>query len=383
MSHTYQYPRAALTVYCVVFGYNEDELKVLLIERGLEPFKGKWSLPGGFVRVDETLDDDWSENSWLRCARQLIAGHSNSWNADLPTDQPARVDRMRLSLDGLGIGDALGEMLSYRSEQAEKRIAENDLPGGPWWHTDDTEMAMSVYSVLKSHGYLHQDALAKRFTRRYERQPDRGYGSMTVRQLNALMRGADWRPTAASAFGGQGSMGNGSAMRVAPLGAFYADNLDRCADEATASSVVTHTHPEGVAGAIAIAIGAAVAWDLRLQTYQERPQAFFDAVLEFTPESKVRQGISLASTIPRGTSTSELARTLGNGSLVTAPDTVPLCLWMAAHYSENFTEALGKTISADGDCDTNAAIVGGIVALCVGRAGIPPKWLALREPIQI
>lgn len=42
---------------CVVFGLDEGELKVLLIERALEPFKGKWALPGGFVRVDETLDE--------------------------------------------------------------------------------------------------------------------------------------------------------------------------------------------------------------------------------------------------------------------------------------------------------------------------------------
>ena len=56
MSHTYQYPRPALTVDCVVFGFDEGDLKVLLIERGLEPFKGRWALPGGFVRVEETLD---------------------------------------------------------------------------------------------------------------------------------------------------------------------------------------------------------------------------------------------------------------------------------------------------------------------------------------
>src|SRR3954469_12867913 len=56
MPHTYQYPRAALTVDCVVFGMDDAELKVLLIERGLAPFKGKWALPGGFVRVDETVD---------------------------------------------------------------------------------------------------------------------------------------------------------------------------------------------------------------------------------------------------------------------------------------------------------------------------------------
>src|SRR6266852_8731032 len=57
MPHTYQYPRAALTVDCVVFGFDEGELKVLLIQRALVPFKGKWALPGGFVRVEETLDE--------------------------------------------------------------------------------------------------------------------------------------------------------------------------------------------------------------------------------------------------------------------------------------------------------------------------------------
>lgn len=57
MKHTYQYPRAALTVDCVVFGFDGGDLQVLLIRRGLPPFKDKWSLPGGFVRVEETLDD--------------------------------------------------------------------------------------------------------------------------------------------------------------------------------------------------------------------------------------------------------------------------------------------------------------------------------------
>lgn len=56
MPYTYQYARPALTVDCVVFGFDEGELKVMLIQRDLPPFEGKWALPGGFVRVDETLD---------------------------------------------------------------------------------------------------------------------------------------------------------------------------------------------------------------------------------------------------------------------------------------------------------------------------------------
>ncbi|HET6247006.1 MAG TPA: NUDIX domain-containing protein [Tepidisphaeraceae bacterium] len=57
MPHTYEYPRPSVTVDCVVFGLDDADLKVLLIERGEPPFKGKWALPGGFVRMEESLDE--------------------------------------------------------------------------------------------------------------------------------------------------------------------------------------------------------------------------------------------------------------------------------------------------------------------------------------
>jgi ADP-ribosylglycohydrolase len=329
------------------------------------------------------LGADWIETSWLRCARELLSNHANTWTANPPVDSAARVERMLLSLAGLGLGDALGEMLSYQSHSATKRLAGNDLPGGPWFHTDDTEMAISVCAILKSHGTIHQDALAKRFARRFERDPERGYGKMTRIQMREIMAGAKWRETAANAFGGQGSMGNGGAMRVAPLGAYFADDLERCAEEARASALVTHTHPEGVAGAVAVAVAAATAWQLATETKIDRARRVFETVLRHTPESQVRRGILLASTVPPENPLEEVARALGNGSLVTSPDTVPFCLWMAAHHLGQFVQALGKTISVGGDCDTNAAIVGGIVALGAGRENIPAEWLKAREPIQI
>jgi ADP-ribosylglycohydrolase len=329
------------------------------------------------------IGSDWIETSWLRLVRELLAEHPNTWSASVPDDQAIRIERVRLSLDGLGLGDALGEMLCYQAHDAPSRLAENDLPAGPWFHTDDTEMAISIVAVLKSHGHLHQDALAKRFARRFERDPERGYGKMTRIQMREIMAGAKWRDTAAKAFGGQGSMGNGSAMRVAPLGAYFADNLERCAEEARASSLVTHTHPEGVAGSIAIAVAAATAWQLRGPSQTDYAAQFFSNILRLTPESKVRRGIALASQTPSKIPVRDVAKALGNGSLVTAPDTVPFCLWMAAHHPLNFVDAIGKTISADGDCDTNAAIVGGIVALSAGRQSIPTEWLKAREPIQV
>jgi 8-oxo-dGTP diphosphatase len=56
MSYTYEYPRPAVTVDCVVFGLDEEDLKVLLIRRGLEPYQGRWALPGGFVKMEESLE---------------------------------------------------------------------------------------------------------------------------------------------------------------------------------------------------------------------------------------------------------------------------------------------------------------------------------------
>ena len=57
MPFSYEYARPALAVDCVVFGLDDDDLKVLLIRRDLEPFQGRWALPGGFVHMDETVDE--------------------------------------------------------------------------------------------------------------------------------------------------------------------------------------------------------------------------------------------------------------------------------------------------------------------------------------
>lgn len=57
MPHSYKHPRPALSVDCGVFGVDDAALKVLLIRRGLAPSRGSWALPGGFVRMDETLEE--------------------------------------------------------------------------------------------------------------------------------------------------------------------------------------------------------------------------------------------------------------------------------------------------------------------------------------
>ncbi len=55
--YCYKYPHPAVTTDCVIFGFNGERLQVLLIERGIEPFKGCWAFPGGFLKMDETAEE--------------------------------------------------------------------------------------------------------------------------------------------------------------------------------------------------------------------------------------------------------------------------------------------------------------------------------------
>ena len=64
-----------------------------------------------------------------------------------------------------------------------------------------------------------------------------------------------------------------------------------------------------------------------------------------------------------------------------AQDTVPFTLWVAATHLADYPSAVLACVEAGGDVDTTAAIVGGIVASYTGKAGIPPAWLANREPL--
>jgi ADP-ribosylglycohydrolase len=295
----------------------------------------------------------------------------------------ARLERALLSLDGLSVGDAFGQMLSNCARSARGVIERGGLPSGPWWHTDDTQMAMAIVEELTDHGQIATDSLAHRFARRYQADTGRGYGKGARMQLEEIACGANWRATSMAAFSGRGSKGNGSAMRSAPLGAWFADNLGKVVSESYQSSVVTHVHAEGVAGSVAVSLAAAMAWNTKLSPLEEARQTTWEAVLEHTPPGETLEGIRKARLVPWEMSAENAARILGSGFLVTAPDTVPFAIWCALRHLDNYDEAMVNTLEGDGDCDTNCAIVGGIVALRVGHEGIPPLWLKSREPLDL
>ncbi|WP_067475334.1 ADP-ribosylglycohydrolase family protein [Actinomadura hibisca] len=271
--------------------------------------------------------------------------------------------RALTSLQGLAVGDALGSQFFVPANRAA--FEAQTLPPAPWQWTDDTEMACSIHLVLTTHGEIDQDALSAAFAAHHDF--DRGYGPSTNRLLRLIREGGDWRTLAREAFDGQGSWGNGAAMRVAPLGAWFADNPAKAAEQARLSAEVTHPHPEAVAGAIAVAVAAALP--------PLPPGTFLDEILEHLPPGKVRDGVTEARKLLPLSDPTTAAAVLGNGRQVAAHDTVPFALWAAARNQKNYERAFWTTAAAGGDVDTTCAIVGGII-------GTPPKaWLNVCEPL--
>lgn len=131
-------------------------------------------------------------------------------------DHDERMERVRVCLAGLACGDALGQQFFYFPEY----IGSRTLPVGPWEWTDDTAMAVGIAEVLLRHGEVDPDELATVFARNYALEPHRGYGAGMHDLLDRIGRGASWREESPRLFGGSGSFGNGSAMRVGPVGAY-------------------------------------------------------------------------------------------------------------------------------------------------------------------
>jgi ADP-ribosylglycohydrolase len=234
-------------------------------------------------------------------------------------------------------------------------------------------MALSLVDTLTAHGRVDQRDLARRFGDRYVKEPSRGYGGGAHQVLAQLALDADWEHAGRQLFNGQGSKGNGAAMRVAPLGAFFADQPpSRVVEEAHAQAAVTHAHPEGQAGAVAVAVAA---WAFA----KHEPLAMvWTHVLSRTPHGPTREGLERASRLGFDVTSAEAARQLGSGAKVLSEDTVPFAVWCALRHHDDFTEAMWSTVAGLGDRDTTCAIVGGLVAL---KSEVPAEWRRARESL--
>ncbi|MFD3467044.1 ADP-ribosylglycohydrolase family protein [Streptomyces sp. NPDC058682] len=293
------------------------------------------------------------------------------------------VGAARDSLEGLVLGDAFGQSWFVRDAEAGARwLAGRELRPGPWTWTDDGAMGLVLHAHLVRYGEVRPAELAAAFAAEYARDAYRQYGASMHEVLERIGAGEDWRAVTGGQFGGQGSWGNGAAMRVAPLGAFFHGDMDAVVEQARRSASATHAHPEAVAGAVAVAVAAALAAAGRGGPAPRRPE-FLREVADRVPPGQVRDLLLTAAALPAAATVREAAELLGSGWRISAPDTVPFALWCAAGQPDDVAEALWRTLEGWGDRDTTCAIVGGVVAARAGLSGVPADWWSRAEPARI
>jgi len=164
-----------------------------------------------------------------------------------PDQVDDRERRYHGALLGVVVGDALGAPFEGHPGLVPPAfLTRIDAGQALLRYTDDTTMTFALAESLLFCRRLDLDHLAATFATACQREPHRGYGPAVAQLLGRVATGAGWAQAAASQFGGQGSFGNGAAMRVPPIGICAHGSLEVAAELGRESARVTHTHPEGV-----------------------------------------------------------------------------------------------------------------------------------------
>lgn len=245
-------------------------------------------------------------------------------------------------------------------------------------YSDDTQMAIGVTQALVEDGEILPENLARHFVRNF--QPWRGYGPGAYGVIDAIKQGRPWDEPARQVFGGRGSYGNGAAMRVGPLGAFYWDaDVQTIREAARLSSLPTHTHPHGIEGAVLIALGVAGA----LRQAEQNPEELdVDAWLEFVrsgtqDEIYLKKLDQIAAFLEAEPEPCVVAARLGTD--LSATLSVPAALFAFASRWDSFADCVLYAVRLGGDADTIAAMAGAMVGAFHGASAIPENWLAALE----
>jgi poly(ADP-ribose) glycohydrolase ARH3 len=284
------------------------------------------------------------------------------------------LERFRGAILGTAVGDALGRPfeggLPTDSGEVEKAASvEPELR-----YTDDTQMTLGVITSLVECEGFNGEHMAKVFARNYE--PFRNYGPSTSWILQQIKRGETWDLPAREAMGGQGSYGNGSAMRVAPVGLLYHQDLSKVREVAVASSRITHTHPLGTEGAAIQALAVAMA----VQTEKNDLSAgnFLKKLTRLTEEDMyLRRLEKIGGLLGRCAPPSVIAKELGNG--VEAFNSVPAAIYSFLAFPGSFKGAVLGAVGLGGDADTLGAMTGALAGACYGVGEIPSDWLGKLE----
>lgn len=277
-------------------------------------------------------------------------------------------------LVGTAVGDALGvpfesmlvnnkELINWDGKTFTGSVYHQLLPGQ---YSDDTQMSIMVAESLINNKGFNPDDLAVRYVDWIVSGRARGYGRTTLMAVQNLSAGKHW-----SESGIAGSYGNGTAMRAAPFGIYFRNDLQSLVAICKIDSAITHASEDAEAGSIAIALAAAHAVNDDTEDLLER-------ISEKLPDSKVKALVySLGSLINSDKiSPQQALRVLGTKANVR--ETVPAALYCFLKF-DNYHEAILAAIKAGGDTDTTAAIVGALFGAKLSMKGIDKSFYSVED----
>ena len=241
-------------------------------------------------------------------------------------------------------------------------------------------MAIGIAECLIAKRGIEAQYLGDRFRWNLNNEPWRGYGNgpamifLSV-QLHKLSYRAAARKVGEVVHGGQGSSGNGAAMRATPIGLYFHDDPDLYS-RAEISAVVTHTHPIGIDGAATVAKAVAVAFKADRRGFSM--ERFCDELVDFARTTAMKDKLNMVRRIlASGVPAREAADELGRGE--TAHESVPFAVFSFLRHPNSFSDCLFTAVLNGGDCDTLGAMACGMSGAFLGIGAIPRTWVAKLE----
>ncbi|WP_372365007.1 ADP-ribosylglycohydrolase family protein [Candidatus Uabimicrobium sp. HlEnr_7] len=288
--------------------------------------------------------------------------------------------RFRGCIVGSALGDAIGNMAfayplgipkhQYLTDLEQRISLLEDLT-----YTDDTAMVIGLCESILANGGIDEQHLGDTLATNFYKEPWRGYAAgppIIFQRVNN--QGLSYRKAAQSLFGGQGSYGNGAAMRIAPLALLYGHRQDLYSLVENCAAV-TNAHAVGIDGAAIIAKAIAIAAyrreELTINNFIRPLQVF-----SRTPEM-IEKLILLEDIYCHCNDTSVAARRLGTGTL--ASESVPFALYTFLCNQHSYKDCILQAGFHGGDSDTIAAMVGAISGVYLGENSLPLPWSHLEN----
>ena len=280
-------------------------------------------------------------------------------------------------LIGEGVGDALGMPFETKKSDDPELLAWDgrylpsefhQLNPGQW--TDDTMMAKLITESLFLCGGFYPRDIADRYRHWLINGAKRGMGKTTQAALENLDRGVPWCKS-----GIDGSEGNGTAMRSAPIGAFYHEDLYTTAEFARIDARITHRSREAEEGSAAVSVAVA------LLLNGVKVEDLVTKTIGYLEDSKIKDRLQRLVFYQNSgdVDAPEAMKLFGTSAHVV--QTVPSA-FSAFVFTKTYEEAVQAAVRAGGDTDTTAAITGALAGTYYGFSAIPKRYRDSLEGID-